>query len=325
MQQLLFCLEAQTFQAFELILVDDFSTDNSKDIASDVLKNSTLNSQIMQLSKHLPEENEFLPNKKKGIALAIEYAKAEIILLTDADCVFDPHWIDSTLRFYNQNNIEMGSGPVVFHHCHTMLEKFQQIDLIAMMALTKWTIKYRIPVLSNGANMIFSKKAFFEVNGYEGNEIISSGDDVFLLQKFMQDGRKINFIEQVESIAYTKPAETFTLFFHQRIRWAGKSLSYKNRGIQVCLFSIYACNLGIITCLLLGILGFIPCWIFAVCFMLKLSIDFIIIYPQAMFFKKRKVLLGMPLWEIMHIVYVVTIGFLSLKKSYIWKERSIKR
>jgi hypothetical protein len=37
--------------------------------------------------------------------------------------------------------------------------------------------------MCNGANLAYKKSLFQELNGFQGNDTIASGDDVFLLQK----------------------------------------------------------------------------------------------------------------------------------------------
>ena len=38
-------------------------------------------------------------------------------------------------------------------------------------------------MLCNGANLAYKKSIFRELNGFEGNSHISSGDDIFLMEK----------------------------------------------------------------------------------------------------------------------------------------------
>jgi hypothetical protein len=41
--------------------------------------------------------------------------------------------------------------------------------------------------LCNGANLAYKKTVFTELNGFQGNENIASGDDIFLFEKFYKN------------------------------------------------------------------------------------------------------------------------------------------
>ena len=182
---LLQALHAQSLKTFELILVDDFSEDGSAEIATSILKSSSVPTVHIDLKQHLGEDFRNRSNKKRGITLALSLCKANTILLTDADCTMEPKWVESMLAGFQKQELALGFGPVRFTKGNSLLTSFQEIDLMAMMACTKWTIQHKIPMLGNAANMIFDKSAFLALNGYANNIHLPSGDDIFLLQQFM--------------------------------------------------------------------------------------------------------------------------------------------
>jgi glycosyltransferase involved in cell wall biosynthesis len=322
---LLQALHVQSFTPFELILVDDFSEDESETIAKNSLKESAFPTTYIDLKEHLGEEFRNTSNKKRGIALALSMSHSNAILLTDADCMMGPRWIETMFTEFLQRKLVLAFGPVCFSKGTSLFTSFQEIDLIAMMACTKWTIPHNIPMLGNAANMLFDKSTFLELNGYANNIHLPSGDDIFLLQQFMAANKPVGFIESKENIVYTNPESTLAGFIQQRIRWAGKSTAYKNNTVKLALLGIYTLNLLLVLLLPLMVLSIVSVWALPVLFSIKLLIDSLIIYPTLTFFNRKKLILGMPIFECMHILYVVSIGFLSLKKSYIWKGRQIKQ
>jgi glycosyltransferase involved in cell wall biosynthesis len=318
-------LNNQTFKAFELILVDDFSEDESMATAKNELKQSTFPVLYIDLKQHLGEEFKNISNKKRAITLAIAESRTNTILLTDADCTMESKWIESMLTEFRKQQLALAFGPVRFSKGDSLFTRFQEIDFIAMMACTKLTIQHEIPMLGNAANMLFDKLTFLKLNGYSNNIQFPSGDDIFLLQQFIASSKSVGFIESADTIITTHPETSLSGFIQQRIRWAGKSTSYKNNTVKLALLGIYSFNLYILLLLPLTFLSIVPAWLFPITFAFKTIIDSMIIYPTITFFNRRKLIWGMPIFECMHILYVVSIGFLSLKKSYIWKGRQIKQ
>lgn len=321
---LLQALLRQTYLSFELLVVDDFSEDGSAEIATSILKSSSISTVCIDLKEHLGEDFRNTSNKKRGIALALAMSRANTILLTDADCTMEPGWIERMLAGFRKQELALGFGPVRFTKGNSLLTSFQEIDLMAMMASTKWTIQHKIPMLGNAANMIFDKSTFLAVNGYANNIHLPSGDDIFLLQQFIAAGKSVGYIDDAACIVSTYPERTLSGFIQQRIRWAGKSTSYENSTVKLVLLLIYCFNLWVLLLLPLTIFDIVPFWLLPTTFTLKLLADASIIYPTLVFFNRSALLWGMPIFECMHILYVVSIGFLSLKKSYIWKGRQIK-
>jgi cellulose synthase/poly-beta-1,6-N-acetylglucosamine synthase-like glycosyltransferase len=201
--------------------------------------------------------------------------------------------------------------------------KFILLDQMAMMALTKWTVEKRIPVLANGANLIFNKDTFLSITPYGQNQHIYSGDDVFLLQSFLSNRGRVIYLQDENSIVRTHSPASFSEFVHQRIRWASKSVTYKNGSLIVGLVCIYIFNL------LLLLMAIATLWLSSlrfpllILFIIKMALDTIIILPQAQFFKKKSYLWLMPLAECFHICYVVFFGLLSLSNTYTWKGRKV--
>ena len=80
---------------------------------------------------------------------------------------------------------------------------FQQLDFLSLQGATIGSFGIKKPFMCNGANFAYTKAFFKELNGFEGNENIASGDDVFLLQKAIQrDKNDVDFLKS-KSIVQT--------------------------------------------------------------------------------------------------------------------------
>jgi len=205
---------------YEILMVDDQSTDNSVKI---IKKYSDLPIQV------LSSKNRTGSPKKEALLLGIQQAKFNWIITTDADCKIPDNWLnayDSSLR---KTTVKMILGPVKFFESNAFLSQFQQIEFLSLQAMTIGSLGLKKPFLSNGANFGFEKQAFFAVDAYKGNTELASGDDVFLLEKFHQKyPEQIYFLKTKEAIVQTKTQKDIKNLIQQKIRWGGKTLHYQS-------------------------------------------------------------------------------------------------
>jgi poly-beta-1,6-N-acetyl-D-glucosamine synthase len=311
-------------EQFELIIVDDFSKDNTLIIAKDFAEKNTKVS-VIDLKQLLPIDRYLFPNKKEGICRAAKAAKGIYLITTDADCHNGSSWLSTMINCAKSEDASMVCGPVAIPSGNGLLHLFQEMDLVAMMAMTKWSLKENLPMLNNGANLLYQKGAFLSLNPYENNFSEHSGDDVFLLQKFTEGKQKIVYCNHASAIVETKAQKNFIDFFHQRVRWAGKSQSYTNRKVQLFLALVYLFNLFVFTTMIFAVIN--PKFIILALslFAIKVLIDYLILKPEIDFFRKRRLLPILPIMDFLHMMYVVFFGLFSFKKSYIWKDRTINR
>jgi hypothetical protein len=66
------------------------------------------------------------------------------------------------------------------------LDHFQQLDLTSLQGATIGSFGLNKAFMCNGANFAYTKSLFEKLNGFDGNNKIASGDDVFLLQKAVE-------------------------------------------------------------------------------------------------------------------------------------------
>ena len=96
-------LREQTFTDFEVIVVDNNSTDKTSEIAAS--KSTTLNLRVVHESQ-------------KGIAHArargFAEAKNEIIVSTDSDCTFPPDWLAKIAAHFDETNPKALSTVAVY-------------------------------------------------------------------------------------------------------------------------------------------------------------------------------------------------------------------
>ena len=309
---------------FEVIVVDDYSTDSTLRLAQEFHQKNLL---VLNLKQYLGSSGEDFPNKKKAIALGIKNAKGSLIITTDGDCVAREKWIRSLTKFYMANEFKLVTSPVMMKPAKFPIEIFQQLDVINLVGITGATIRNNFPTMCNGANLMYAKQTFLEVEGFKGNYDVPSGDDIFLMEKINERyPNSIGFLKNFDACVFTKPQRSFSGFISQRVRWASKSSRFVDWKVQAVLYFAYLFNLIIlIDCLFtLQMQGKGMSWLpLAVAGGTKLFADFMFSIPLTIFFRKWLLLLLLPLIEVFHVLYVVIIGVFSLRGKYRWKDRRI--
>ncbi len=144
---------------YEVIYVDDSSTDNSFRILNEFPKPKNV--------KVLSLPGDYSPNahKKRAIRYGIENSAGEIIITTDADCVVKPLWVKTIASFY-QDDVGMVDSYTT-QLANNSFGGMQAIDFIYLLLVGGGTINLGIPISCIGNNMSFRKKAYDEIGGYE--------------------------------------------------------------------------------------------------------------------------------------------------------------
>lgn len=308
---------------FEVIVVDDYSTDPTLRLAREMQQPNLL---VLDLMQYLGNPGEYSPNKKKAISLGIKNAKGELMITTDGDCTMNENWLRAMVAGYKQSECKLLTGPVMMKPARWPLEIFQQLDVMNLLAITGATIRNGFPTMCNGANLMYSKQTFLEVEGFKGNMDLPTGDDVFLMQKIEERyPNSIGFVKNFEACVFTKPERTLSGFVSQRIRWISKSSRYSASAVASVLYFAYLFHLLICINGLYVLSGLPMSWLpVAIAGGAKLFVDLVFNLPVTIFFRKPVLLLVYPIINVFYVLYVVVIGVLSLTGKYRWKDRQIK-
>ncbi len=307
-------------ERFEVLFINDGSTDNSVAILEPFLeKNKNF--------KFLQNQRKSKSPKKDAINTAIKIAKNNWIVTTDADCEVPKNWLLGFSAFIEQNSkLKMIAGPVAYKTNKTFLQNFQNIDFLSLIGSTIGAFGIGKPFLCNGANLCYKKDAFIMVNGFEGNDNIASGDDIFLLEKILlKYPKSVRYLKSKNAIVTTKPENTFKGLLSQRIRWASKTSATNNWFGKLVGVLVFLMHLVIVCGFVLLVLdyGFYTkfAMFFGILFLLKFNIDFLLIQKTYAFIGIKNGLKSYILSSVLYPFFVVLIVFLSIFKKYEWKER----
>ncbi|NVK52388.1 MAG: glycosyltransferase [Flavobacteriaceae bacterium] len=304
----------------DFIFVDDDSNDNSTAIIHEYTKEN--DSKIKVIS------NERISNspKKDAITLAIKTTTNDWILTTDADCILSKNWLITIDNYIQEYNCNMLVAPVTYQTNNSFLHQFQFLDFLSLQASTVGGFGIRKPFLSNGANLAYKKEIFTKVDGFENNYSIASGDDIFLLEKFIQlDKTKVKYLKSFDAIVKTQPVNTTNDLIQQRVRWASKSAKYKLPFGKIIGIIILFGNMIIALSPVLYLYNYISIYAFIGYFLMKLFFDFLLIERMSKFYKQPIAVGSYLASSIVYPYFTILVFFISLFGNYQWKGRDFKK
>ena len=305
---------------FEIIMVDDFSTDASERVYIKWrMENGLIETTLL--------ENLRLSNspKKDAISRAIPILKHEWVVTTDADCTVNKNWLLTLDNFIQKNNAEMVVGSVVYKTKNNWFHQFQQLDLLSLQGTTIGSFGIQKPFMCNGANFAYTKKLFNEIGGFGGNNKMASGDDVFLLQKALKNhSDKVHYLKNTETIVKTKPENDLYKLFMQRVRWASKTTGYSGYYSKSLAVVVLAMNLGLVCCLWFMVYGLLSWKTFIIIFSIKYFVDYLLLLKSNQYLRKGKFIFPLAS-SLVYPFFCSLVGIYSLFGSFTWKGRNFNK
>ena len=167
---------SQTFDDYEIIIVNDGSTDNSLSI-------------INSYAKKYPHKIRVIDQKNKGVVIArnnaISLAKADLIFPLDADDTIEPNCLHTLYE-----NIKNGDFDVVY----CKVKQFGlETSILELKKPTKWNMGIANQVC---VSALFRKSDWQQIGGYDVNMKNGLEDWDFWLS-FIENGKKFHCVEEV--------------------------------------------------------------------------------------------------------------------------------
>ena len=211
----------QDYPNFEVIVVNDYSTDETKWILED-FKRQYNNLYVVDIKEHIRLKN----SKKFALTLGIKAAKHELLIMTDADCQPQSNqWLKEIAGAYTEGKeIVLGYSP--YFKQSGFLNKLIRFETThTAMSYLSYAIK-RNAYMGVGRNLSYLKSLFFKGKGFNAHMHIKSGDDdLFVNQNATR--QNVNIAIHPDAHVYSNPKETWKSYYKQKARHSGASVLYK--------------------------------------------------------------------------------------------------
>lgn len=234
-------LHFQTEKSFEIIIAEDGENTAVKEFIDQYT--------FEQPHQHLTQKDEGW-RKNKAMNSAIRKAETDWLIFIDGDCVLHPKFIEMHLRFANENTILAGKRVMIsaessLHLIGGIFNISQiQTHLLKKVIFSKEKIKHWeesffispeslfgfIPKMRKqhgllGCNMSFSKKAIYEINGFdEDYKLPAVGEDADLTWRFDKIGLHVKSIRNLAIVYHLhhdrkwgKPDQNLEIYRKKRL------------------------------------------------------------------------------------------------------------
>ena len=200
------------YSNYEIIIVNDGSTDGTKEAASTLVgyhkgKNDD-NIKVSLINK---------PNggKSKALNAGIRYSKAEIVLCMDGDSQLSPDSLRLAVRHFTNPEIGAVAGNVKVLNRGNLFTDLQALEYIEGLNMARSAQSYiRLVNIIPGPIGLFRKKAIEEAGFYSSDTFAEDAD---LTLKVLANGWKIYY--EPNSISFTEAPAKLQQLLKQRYRW----------------------------------------------------------------------------------------------------------
>lgn len=210
-------MSEQTYQNFEIIVVDDGSDDQTATIGRSLERSGLISLFI---------RNEVRGGKASAANVALRFAKGKYVLHLDADSSFDRDAIEKILLpFYMIDNLAAVGGNLEVRNADTNIcTTLQAIEYLKTITIGRMVTSYLgIYSIISGAFGMFRKDVLDKLNGWD----IGPGLDGDITLKIRKMGYKVHF--EPTANGKTNAPATFKVLSKQRLRWNKSIVRFRMR------------------------------------------------------------------------------------------------
>lgn len=204
---------------FEIIIVDDNSTDDTSIILQNALDKFPMNIKVV-----CSGDKQF-PAKKGALNIGISEASNEYILITDADCRPSPKWLSLySEKFSKGYDFLFAAAP--FYLNDKMVNMISCFENLRSSLLVSSFAKLKLPYSASARNFGFKKSSFLAIGGYKNTTETLSGDDDLLLREAVKNKMSIGYIDDKNAAVFSFAKSNFKDYLKQKKRHTKTSLHY---------------------------------------------------------------------------------------------------
>ncbi|MFB6319525.1 glycosyltransferase [Saccharicrinis sp. FJH54] len=215
--KLVLSLREQTWQNYELIIIDDGSSDDTPTICRNLERQKMIDRYL---------RNEHRGGKASAANFGLRYTKGKYIVHLDADCSMDRDAIEQVLLpFYIDPKVKAVGGNVkVRNHNENVLTTLEAIEYLFTISMGRIVTSFLgIYKIVSGAFGAFDREVITSLGGWD----IGPGLDGDITVKVRKRGYKIAFADR--AVCLTSVPNTPWKLTKQRLRWSKSLVRFRLR------------------------------------------------------------------------------------------------
>lgn len=298
----------QQYPQFEVILVNDASTDNTIDVMVDFYTRNT-NVRIVNVTA---QEKKGYAGKKYALKKAMELARFDTVVLTDADCrPATTHWLSHLAGSYmSGTGIVLGYSP--FEKQPSFLNKFIRYENVVTAMQYLGFAKAGLPYMGVGRNLSYKKELFYTTDVLDKNRTLPTGDDDLFVNAVARRTNTEVCLHK-DSFTYSASPKTFTGWLQKKRRHLRSGFKYKAHH-QLLLFVFALSGLLFYTgALTLAVTAFAPA-LTAIVFAAFLCLKLLLTFKVYQKLQSTDLFLLSPILDVFYTIYLLFVFFLLLLK-----------
>jgi cellulose synthase/poly-beta-1,6-N-acetylglucosamine synthase-like glycosyltransferase len=204
----------------EIILINDGSTDQTQQIASEALRKLKCSSGTLYT----------IPNSGKGFALAygLQRTSGDVIFRTDADSVIDENAIGPMMNHFMDPQVGSVSGLVFPLHGKNFWERVQCVMYVLYILIKRGQDLVDSIITQPGPSTAYRRDALIKGGGWIDNIF---GEDGEITNRIARFGYRGEFEQR--SIVYSDEPNSLISFMQQRARWSVAFFHSRGRNLEV--------------------------------------------------------------------------------------------
>lgn len=305
----------QDYPEFEVIVINDGSTDESEAVLS----------AFEEKYQHLyhsftPENARYISRKKLALTLGVKASKHEWLVFTEANCMPESNqWLRMMARnFTPHTQIVLGySG---YERGKGWLHKRVSFDALFTALRYLGFALVGMPYMGIGRNLAYRKELFFKQKGYSTHLNLQRGeDDLFINQIANADNTRVE--TDARAIIRMQPVERYKEWKEEKVSYMATARYYKGTQRMLLGFETFTRLLFYAACIggiVIGIMSlhWLVAGIALLIYLLRFTVQAIVINQTASDLKeKRHYYFSLPLFDLLQPLQTLNFKLYRLYRS----------
>ncbi len=306
LQKLLPVLYNQSYSPFEIIVVNDKSTDETQPF---LIKEKDLHKNLKIVN--IDNTPSHINSKKYGLSLGIKQASYDTLLLTDADCVpANSSWVSVMTEKFNNSSTKIALGYCQYKSYPGLLNLFIRFETLYTAVQYLSLALAGSPYMGVGRNLAYSKKFFLDKKGFTDYLKITGGDDDLFVNK-NATRHNTAAVVNVNAIVYSEPKKTWKQYFRQKKRHLSVG-KYYNLGDRLRLGLLFLSQLFFWVLFVVLLLFWQEPYYVIGGFVLRMAVQYLIFYNASRKLEGEFKFWILPVLDVLYVMYYIATGISAL-------------